>query len=196
MPTPPPTTEGGSLLPSWLGSTIFWIIIAAIVAYALNSYLSERGIHLSRVFVAVRDWLVAAWQWLRQGANRRVGQARAALARLMGTEIAPALPTVPWRFFRLGALSPRERVRFFYLAALRRAAEQGVKRPPAATPLEHGPSLDASWPEAQEELDYLTAEFVKARYTPEPVESDEAVGVQRVWDRVKAALRARKRPSG
>jgi hypothetical protein len=191
FPTPMPS-ENRPLLPDWLGSLIFWVVMAAIVTYALTSYLSGRGIYLGRIVAILREWLAVAWLWLRRRTDATMSQARAILARLTRTEIAPPSPVAPWRFLRLGALSPRERVRFFYLAALRRAAEQGVKRPPAATPLEHAPVLDASWPEAEAELEYLTAEFVKARYTAEPIEPTEAGSVQKIWERVKMVLRARK----
>ncbi|MCC7352970.1 MAG: DUF4129 domain-containing protein [Anaerolineae bacterium] len=189
---PPVPSENRSLLPDWFGSLVFWVVVVAIVNYALTSYLSGRVIYLTRIVAAVRDWLAVAWLWLRRRTNATMSQARAILARLTRTEITPPSPIAPWRFLRLGALSPRERVRFFYLAALRRAAEQGVKRPPAATPLEHVPALDASWPEAETELEYLTAEFVKARYTAEPIEATEAGGVQKIWERVKTVWRARK----
>ncbi len=191
FPTPAPS-ESRPLLPDWLDSLVFWVVVAAIVTYALTNYLSGRGIHLSRIVVALREWLVMAWLWLRRRTDATMIQARAILARLTRTEIAPPSPIAPWRFLRLGALSPRERVRFFYLAALRRAAEQGVKRPPAATPLEHAPVLDASWPEAEAEFEYLTAEFVKARYTAEPIEPTEAGSVQKIWERVKMVLRSRR----
>lgn len=196
FPSPTPAVEGGLRLsiPDWVGGSLFWLIVIVIVAYALTNYLGGRGVDLHRVFAALCERLTRAWLWLRRRTRDSASRVRATLARLLtGTEAPRVAPLAPWRFLRLGALSPRERVRFYYLAALRRAAEQGVKRPPSATPLEHAPVLDASWPEAQAELDYLTAEFVKARYTPEPIAPEEAKGVQRVWEQVKVVLRGRTR---
>jgi hypothetical protein len=194
FPLPTPAPEGGRRLsvPDWLSGSLFWLIVFVIVAYALMNYLGGRGLDLKRIVSTLREGWAFIWLWLRRRTREALAQARATWARLVQAEAPYIAPPAPWRFLRLRALSPRERVRFYYLAALRRAAEHGVRRPPAATPLEHAPLLDASWPEAQEGWEYLTAEFVKARYTPEPIEPEEAKGVQRVWEEVKAILRGRK----
>jgi hypothetical protein len=70
-----------------------------------------------------------------------------------------------------------------------RADEQGVTRPPTATPLEFARTLDQEWPEAEEDVGALTEAFLAARYEARVIERAEAVTAQDLWRRVMRALR-------
>jgi len=96
-------------------------------------------------------------------------------------------------YFRLGRLSPRAQVLYYYLSVLHRAAQQGLPRRPAQTPSEYRATLGPNLPEAYPEMDHLTQAFVEARYSRHPVEQEDASHVRASWQQVKAALRALKR---
>ncbi len=99
----------------------------------------------------------------------------------------------PFGFFRLGALSPRAQVLYYYLSVLHRAAKQGIPRRPAETPNEYRATLEPKLPEAQGEFDELTHAFVEARYSRRAIEREDARHVRSSWQQVKEALRALKR---
>jgi hypothetical protein len=89
----------------------------------------------------------------------------------------------------LGALAPRELVRYFYRSTLQRAAEGGLSRRAGQTPYEYGAALSASVPDAADDIGELTEAFVTAQYGTRPVESDDAGRVRKPWERLRRALR-------
>jgi len=102
-------------------------------------------------------------------------------------------PASPFSFFRLGAQSSRDQILHYYLSLLRRAGELGFPRRPAQTPREYEPTLETHLPEAQAETDQLTQAFVEARYSRQAIGEDQARRVRAYWERVRAALQARRR---
>jgi len=174
-----------------LRSLFFWVVAVGIAFYVVRSYLRDHP-ELIEALTALRPvqmlrrlWM-AFWGWLR-------GWAQAAGERLpSGWLLSRGRrgPTIePFRFFRLGALSARERVLYYYLSILRRADRRGFPRRPAQTPYEYQISLDPHLPQAHREMESLTQAFVEARYSRHAVESEQARRVRTYWQRVKAALR-------
>ncbi len=112
----------------------------------------------------IQGHLHTAGGWLRELWARMTGRVRTAgrelQARLQSPVPAAPLPaedSLPRpRFLRLGRLSPREQVRYYYLALVRRASERGVKRKAPDTPLEYIQDLKKVWPEAESDLEELT----------------------------------------
>jgi len=92
---------------------------------------------------------------------------------------------------RWGPLPPRERIRYFYLRTVRRAAERGLARPVHETPLEFAGDLEVSWPDAGEDVRELTAAFLAARYTARDLSLADARTAQPVWRRIMRAFRER-----
>lgn len=192
---PPPTPDP---LLTMVMTSAFWTIMVALVVASFLFFLRERGYRFSvqQAQTQVRtatDWLREKWLLLtgRARRTRRALAARWRAARAVPSPVAPTGRTHP-RFIRLGALSPREQVRYYYLALVRRAGERGVARRDHETPLEYSRNLADAWPEAGEDLSALTDAFLEARYSPQPVERMAAGVIRERWNRVKARLRARK----
>lgn len=178
---PPPEAAG----PNLVANGLFWAVLLVLVVVGVLFFLRERGITVPW------DWARAGWQallaWWRS-LRGRVTELVQVLQR--GRESAtPASPDTPWRFFRLSALSPREQIRFFYLAAVRRAGEKGVPRQLDETPLEFAQDLKESWPEAEQDIDSLTDAFLQARYSPQPIRKEDVNPVKKTWNQVKTSLR-------
>jgi hypothetical protein len=93
----------------------------------------------------------------------------------------------------LNALSPRNKIRYFYLSTVRRAGQRGVERRKNHTPLEYSDDLKENWPHSDGDLDSLTAAFLRARYNPKEIKEEEIEPVKRIWKRIKPALRERKK---
>ncbi len=199
VPTPiaaPPPTPDPFL--TMVMTSAFWAIMVALVVASFLFFLRERGYRFNaqqaRAQVrTVTDWLREKWLLLtgRARRSRRALAARWRAARAAPPPPAPTGPARP-RFIRLGALSPRDQVRYYYLALVRRAGERGVARRDSQTPLEFGRTLTETWPEAGEDLSALTDAFLAARYSPQPVERTAAGAIRERWNRVKARLRHRK----
>ncbi len=198
--TPPevPPSAGPMGPASWwllARSIIFWGVLALLVGYSLYHFARDRwglfqGLSASRFL----RWLTGLWQsvWsstrqamrsLEQAIEKRVAARRARAARR------------PWFYLPLRRLSPRDRVRYFYVSILHRSAEQGFGRPPSMTPLEYEATLRSLMPEVTGEVDGLTEAFIEARYSEHPIDQGEASLVQRLWQRVKTALKRRGRAS-
>ena len=185
--------------PNWieiLRSLLFWAAVLGMAYYVIRSYLRDHPELVQALaslgpIRALRQFLSALWRrltGLAEAINERIPQGLALrrARRRSSTERA--------RFFRLGALSPRERVLYYYLSILRRAGQQGFPRRRAQTPHEYDDALRPYLPEAQPDMGRLTQDFYEARYSNHPVGQDEERQVRTRWQRVKAALRALKHP--
>jgi len=192
-PPPAPTDLAGGELTWWpfVRSLLFWIVLLSVVGYSLVHYLRDRWGLLRNL--SLRGWLarlLGMWSGLGAGARRaaqRLGRLR------LWPRRSSAEQEQPFRYLSLRRLSPRDKVRYFYLSTLQRSAQQGLRRPPASTPLEFERLLADHLPEATEEVHSLTEAFIEARYTAHGITQEDASGVQAVWRRVKRFLTAHRR---
>jgi hypothetical protein len=184
----PTQEQAASHLPDWLGGVLLWTVIALIAGYFLLSYLKAHGLlwdRLADLLARLRFWWRARWAAMR-------ASARTATASLTGLfrRTLPGLPGArSHRRVRLTVLVPREKVRYFYLRAVQRAADSGVIRPPHRTPLEFAGDLESHWPAAEEDVRELTGAFLAARYDRRDIPEPQAQATQSVWRRVMRALR-------
>lgn len=182
----PPEVSSG---PNLLANGLFWLALVVMTLLAVAFFLRERNFFLEKS--RLNQWWQMIWLVLRNwwyGIRGRVAHLSHALQqRPRGDEETAAAS--PWHFFRLGTLSPREQIRYFYLAAVRRAGEKGVEREQTETPLEFAQDLKSSWPEADDAIDELTTAFLHARYSPQPIQKEDVNPVKRTWQQLKSSLR-------
>jgi hypothetical protein len=93
-------------------------------------------------------------------------------------------------FLSLRGLDPRQSIRFYFFALLRRGAERGTIRGPAQTPREYLAVLSGKEEHIRSELKELTMAFEESRYSAHAVDRDEARRIRRVWVRIRTSLRA------
>jgi hypothetical protein len=186
----PSQAEVAKQLPDWLSGSVVWVIVALIVGYFLVNYLGAHGLLKGRwadVLARLRFWLRARLARLGASASGAMARARDRLRppRVVVRSVAGV------RFVRVSVLPPRERVRYFYLKMVGRAADRGLTRPAHATPLEYVEDLESQWPDADEDLRGLTEAFLAARYDRRNILVTEAKEVQSIWRRVMRALRGK-----
>ena len=199
----PPLAQWPSLSPvepglvsnhSWfalLKSVLFWGVFLALLGYSVYHFFRERrgliprldGGLLARLFA----WLRAAWERTRRWSART----RQAIAKQLRQPSARGERYGRWRGVRLARLSPRRRVRYFYLSVLRRASRAGHGRYSQQTPYEYGMVLAESVPESAADVVTLTRAFVEARYSQHPMDDGKANAIKRVWRRTCATLARR-----
>jgi hypothetical protein len=201
-PGPPPqlprATPSGSG-PQWfqvVRAVVFWFFALGVVVYIVRRYLEDRpelveGVMTLKPLRAVGRILLA----IRRQVGRLIGVARRRIPiRIRFPERASGSdpPAVEKRFpsFRLGGLSREERMIYYYLSILRRAALRGYPRSPSQTPHEYDVKLGSHLPQVDEELDRLTEAFVEARYSKHLVDAAEERQVRDDLKTIKAALRA------
>jgi len=181
-----------------LQSLVFWLVALGMIVYVLRSFLHERPELLAALSAlgplhTLRRWWAALrrrWgRWAEAIGERLAGRLSLSLPRRMG-------PEKPFSSFRLGALSPRERVLYYYLSIVRRAGERGFPRRRDQTPYEYDTLLESNLPQAQQDMASLTQAFVEARYSRHVIEPDHAGRAQTHWQRVKAALQALRQKVG
>ena len=104
-------------------------------------------------------------------------------------EVGRRLPTPPRHWLRLGSLSPRELIMYFYLSLVRRAADGGLPRPASQTAREYSDRLRANLPDADADLETLTDAFETARYSPRAIAREDTRTPRKSWERLKRQLR-------
>ncbi len=198
MPPQQPEAAAPDATMQMIATSAFWAVAIVMSILALSFFLRERGFkfdtlllrQLGAAFVA---WCRSVWHGLRAQAAEVRETVQARLKRpSKPIEVQP-----PWRYVRLNSLSPREKVRYFYLSVVKRAASEGVPRRQSETPSEFAGDLKANWPDTGNEIDDLTEAFLRARYSRQPVEEADVAPIKTQWNRVKATIRRRRqtRPS-
>ena len=104
----------------------------------------------------------------------------------------PVRGSPAWRHVQsdVSERDPREKVRYFYLRMMRRAAESGLTRPAPQTPAEFSHHLDPRWPDAEDDVDELTAAFLAARYDRREITDTDARSAQTLLARLMRALKS------
>jgi hypothetical protein len=191
-PALPPTSNEILML---LRSVFLWGGLIIVVLFALYQFIRQHENVVTTLRKSrITNWLLLAWQWLYRNVEKTGGD----LSRLVaagwqrmtaqreGKQILP-----PGRLFRLRSLDPRRQIYFYYLAMIRRSAEQGIPRRPSQTPSEYAVLLEKELPSANEEVESLTKVFVEARYSRQEVDSGKVEVVKKLWGRIRDALQSK-----
>lgn len=199
FPTAPAGTPFTSTAWEWVRSILLWGGLIAIVVFSVIRFARQHDTLLAALRRnRITNWLMMAWQWLYRNVDRTQKSLVRAIAdgwqgivsRLEGNRL---LPRSSWLSFR--SLDPRRRVYFFYLAMVRRGAEQGQARKPSQTPAEYAAQLEQALPSVKEDIDAITQAFVEARYSRQDVDPKKAASVREIWERIRRALRVKSKES-
>ena len=191
-PAEPPLSQTDIPFLALLRSVLLWGVLVFILVFSLIQFVRQHGgLRAALRNSRVTSWLFLAWQWLSRGADKtRENLARAItdvwqnmISRLDGKGVLP-----PGRLFSIRSLDPRRQIYFFYLAMIRRGAEQGVPRKPSQTPSEYAVTLERALPTAEEDIDSITDAFIAARYSRHDVNSRDARLVKSTWGRIRHAF--------
>ncbi|GAB4580498.1 MAG: hypothetical protein Fur0022_32390 [Anaerolineales bacterium] len=177
-------------------SIVFWILFLLVCGYALVQYFRQNKELLERLRrIPGLRWLTEGIQtfleWWR-GATRTVREMAAATWTRVRPPLRGANP-VPWNLIRPNRLPPRERVRFFYLALIRRGQESGIPRGPSQTPAEYANTLRQALPDAEADVQELSDAFMQARYTQHPISEQRAGFVKKTWEHLRTILNPKRR---
>ncbi len=194
QPVPPQLEPLVSMGEGWswwplVRSLLFWGVVLAAIYYLIRSYLSDRPelvaslMRLRPIQLLKRLWQALRSWWLGFRETISVYLPKIRLGGRGGKE--GGIRSVLRRIGR----SPRERVFYYYLTSLDRAAEEGMPRRQEQTPYEYRSTLTSRLPEGEEALGTLTQSFVEARYSQHPVTSEDVRRVKADWEAFQEALR-------
>jgi hypothetical protein len=180
--------------PAWplIRSILLWGSLAAFVIFTFIQFVKQHGgIRAALRNSRITNWLILAWQWLYKNVGKTGGTLSRAIAdgwesivsRLERKRVLPRPDLI-----RLRSLDPRRQIYFFYLAMVRRGAEQGLTRKPSQTPSEYAAALGRALPESGEDIESITEAFVQARYSRRHVDSNMIERVKATWGRIRRAL--------
>ncbi|NLG49462.1 MAG: DUF4129 domain-containing protein [Chloroflexi bacterium] len=196
LPPPPPSTAAESEPVAWwqfVRSLLFWFLIIGVAGYSLYHFLNDRWDIFRRLSMTpLLQWISNVWRGLRQNTRQAVGRLRQAVAQSIARRRA-RIAQRTGSYLSLRRLTPRDRVRYFYLSIAHRANTQGFGRPASMTPLEYQQMLASQMPDADVDVEALTQAFLEARYSEHAITEEQMRGVQGVWQRIKRALSARRR---
>jgi hypothetical protein len=176
-----------------LRSLVFWLLALAIVWYFLRVYLADHPELLAAlkkfkpVSLIIRLWH-QLWQLVKGWAQTGY-EVISERIRLPGQTGGISGSGGGWNWFGLGKLSARERILYYYLNILKRAERRKLRRKTYQTPYEYEPSLEQVVPDAQPEVEELTDVFVRARYSQERFDEEQAASVKQQWQRIRKELR-------
>ncbi len=190
---PPPPEQA----PSPLIGGIFWVIVIVAVIAAVIFFLRGRGVPITSSAITklfstswqrFRTWLISIWQ----GVGKQVQQIEQTIRERLQIADKTAAGQLSWGRPPFRSLSPRQKIRYYYLSILRRAEDRGIERGTSETPSEFVADLVEEWPEADDEVEAITDAFLKARYSPQPITGDDIGPVKETWNRIKTAIRKRR----
>ncbi len=184
-PPPPPTVVRE---PQLFPALVFWACMLLLVIYAIMTILQRHPLLVEKLFFhgpvgRLLSWLRELWRDTRGWVETTAKVVQQRLQR------PPVIQTRRGPLIRLGALSPRDLVRYFYRSTLRRAASGGLPRRAGQTPREYGAQLAEAIPEAEQDIAALTESFVAAQYSRQTIGGEEARRVRGPWQRLRGKLR-------
>ncbi len=195
-----PALPSGVTWVTVLREALFWVVAVLALIYVLRQAFKFRLTILRRI----RHWPVLHWilDWIR-GLNKRLAVWSGALTRtvrdslrMLREDIAQRTGWESLGFINLRSLTPRQSVRFYFFALLRRGAERGSTRRPAETPREYSAGLAARDESIGRELREMTLAFEEARYTAHEIAPEKAHRVRKLWDAIRTKMRLIGREGG
>jgi hypothetical protein len=190
---PPPPEQA----PTALLGIVFWIIVLVAVGAAVIFFLRGRGVSLTgrsfptllyTAWLRFSAWLLSLWT----GVSQQVQQLEQSIRERLQMTQAPKTGQLSWGRPPFRSLSPRQKIRYYYLSVLRRAQEKGIERGSSETPSEFAAELKQEWPEADSEVEAITNAFLKARYSPQPMTGEDIGPVKETLNRIKSTIRKRR----
>ena len=192
-PEPPPPLAAGEPGVPVIG-TLFWIAAIVVTILAVVFFLRDRGIRIPmpnwrKIWNVLQNWWASFWRGV---ADQAADIRDAVITRLVRDEIEPD-QNQPWRFIRLNSLSPRQKLRYFYLSTVQRAERGELARDDNETPLEYAAELKEHLPQSGAAIDAVTAGFLQARYDDKDVSAADVERIEPLWKQLRKSIKQRGR---
>lgn len=202
IPPPPPlptqtVTGSESTWSPILKAILFWAILITVIVYAIIQFFRQNK-GLAQAVGKKRGWrlILQAFAWLRErltGLRSAVSTMVENGAQRLVNLVRRSRPGDSWNYLSLRNLTPQQRIRFYYLALIRRSAEIGVARQASQTPYEYAQTLSREVGEESQELNELTEAFIEARYSEHAISPNQVGRVRQAWEHLRQVLKGKKK---
>ena len=194
---PPPVSSTPGYTPEWMllmRTILFWALLAGGLFFVLRAYLRDHpelaaGVTRLRLVQKLQLLWEALRRWLARW-SKKVQESLPRFERRRSRRESRVRRGGLW--LRLGALSTRVRIQFYYWRLLERAGRVGLARKPADTPGEYEATLEPHLSSTRQELKALTEAFMQARYSRRPVADDVERRARRDWQAIRRELQTLK----
>jgi len=169
---------------------LVYAVLLLVAAYLIYAYLYAR-----RKGISFTEAVLGPLRRLFHLFHRILRRGLETLSDHLPEPLANVLPgsgrlLVPAGAGGSGAASARVQVLRAYWVTIRRAERHGFTRRTSATPNEYGEVVAPYLGDEMPQLHTLTGEFLKARYSPQTIDDDDANRARVSAVRVRTALRA------
>jgi hypothetical protein len=195
---PPPSLPSGWDWGQLAREMLFWVVLFLVIYYFIRQVAP-----FLRTAILRRAWRGPFFRWLRRALftlrSRLAAWRRAAGAAIRDSfrsareDFAQRTGRERHGFLSLRGLSPRQSIRFYFFALLRRGAGRGIVRRSSQTPREYAVLLAQAGSDVESELLEMTAAFEEARYTSHEIGPENARRVRKLWERIRWSLRSGRR---
>jgi len=188
LPKAPAQNESSVGWADWLKSLVFWVVFLGIVTFSIIYYLRQNEnlmarLRRFRLFNGLKVFFQKISSFFK-GANDKI----ATVIRTQVTKFQNRRKgelSRQFSFVNPTRLPPREQVKYYYLAAIRRGTDSGMPRTPNQTPAEYNQSIKDKLPEGAVEIASLTAGFEDARYSLHETTAETALKAKINWQKMR-----------
>lgn len=194
LPEINPVDPAGSALP-WaavVSSILLWGLLIAVLLYALFYAIrkhSDLWESISRI--SIWEWVKKLLGFLFQAFGDLGRKANvvyeAAVRRFKIASIPVKLGSKQFSIFPR-KLAPGEKVRYYFLALLRKCEDRGIPRLSHQTPYQYINFLNERVDSLEPELHELTEMFIEARYSKHLISTDQSSSARSLWRRLTRKL--------
>ncbi len=191
LPKAPSQNDTSVGLADWVKSLVFWLVFFGIVIFSIVYYIRQNKGLMARLrqfrFFESLKQIFAKISGFFNGANQKLTTViRTQISKIQNRRRGEVKTTL--RFLNPRKLPPREQVKYYYYASIRRGTESGFPRAPGQTPAEYNQKVQNALPEVAEEIAALTAGFEDARYSLHETTPGTARQAKTSWDKIRQVL--------
>lgn len=181
-------------------SILFWVVLIGVIVYAIIQFIRQNK-GLVQVLKQKRGWqlILQAFAWVRkqmQGVRTTISTMVEKTIQQMASMVRRNRSGEAWNYLNLRSLTPQQRIRFYYLALIRRSSEVGITRKSSQTPYEYAQTLAGDVAGNEQELNEMTEAFIEARYSTHPISPEQVGRTRQAWDRLRQILKGKKARDG
>jgi hypothetical protein len=191
-----PVLSAGNPIIETIISGVFWFILFLIILMSFVYYYRENKENFARLrasratawFFALMAQLWAIVYRFSRGTTSMVSSFISGLQ----ARLSPSSSQLGMKTIGVKRRSARDKVLFYYLALIRRGQEIGLPRQRNQTPHAYQEYLLPKIPEEMvSDLDVLTEQFLKARYSRHTIADEQVSRVQHAWRHLRRFFRDR-----
>ncbi len=188
LPKAPAQNETSIGWADWIKSLVFWVVFLGIIIFSIVYYIRQNEVLMAKlrkfhIFAGLKQLLGKIALFFKHTNQKISTTLRTQINKLQARRKEGT--SRPLGFINPRRLPPREQVKYYYYAAIRRGRESGVPRTLNQTPAEYNEVIKKIYPDVSSEITDLTARFEDARYSLHETTDETARQAKSSWQKIK-----------